>query len=174
MSKYDIKPNTQLTKQQRKVLLERAMSKEPLRQPTSEQPQALVQMPQVGPFNQMPEQPNVSLKAKPLAEATVGIPEAGELMSIAMQADQLWKDMGGSRSLAGKLWEMYHTDSGEPHSSSRDYFISNFVRWRSDPVGYAKKKPREANLLQMLSKELEASFGPSNPLDRLPPKVELS
>jgi hypothetical protein len=92
----------------------------------------------------------------------VTVPPAAELASDAMVADQLWKSMGGGRSLGSKVWEMFRSSSRQKShiNTSRDYFISSFVRWKQAPKHFTKAYPREAKVLNQLWKEFEVSLQP--------------
>lgn len=112
--------------------------------------------------------PGVSLKTvieeagrKPKDMITV--PPAQELAALAEIADQIWKDMGGSRSSGGKAWELLRMTQRrpEPHiRSARDYFISCFLRWKQAPRKFTNTHPKEARLLEQLWREFEESLKP--------------
>lgn len=92
----------------------------------------------------------------------ITVPEAAELASDAMVADQLWKSMGGGRSMGAKVWEGFRSSSrqkGHIHNA-RDYFISSFVRWKQAPKHFGRNYPREAKVLDQLWKEFELSLQP--------------
>lgn len=92
----------------------------------------------------------------------ITVPPAAELASDAMVADQLWKSMGGGRSLGSKVWEMFRSSSRQKShiNTSRDYFISSFVRWKQAPKHFTRSYPREAKVLNQLWKEFETSLQP--------------
>lgn len=177
MATTNITPTVKLTKAQRQAVLDRAMERGPLR-PIQHQegPQSPSAGPQlIGNIPQAPEPQVVSgdqtvdlSKAQQISEAHLSVPPASELAAYAMLADQLWKDMGGTKSMGGKLWDMYAEDAGYS-GTAKDYFVSSFLKWKRDPQGFSKKSPREANLWQALSAELDTNR-PVNPLDKLPPR----
>lgn len=104
--------------------------------------------------------PSTVLAEKGLAQPEVST-EIGEQLQAALVADQLWKDMGGGRSMGAKVWEMYRSSSRQKShiKTNRDYFVSSFVRWKQDPVKFERAYPREAKLLMQLWQQFEASVG---------------
>lgn len=83
------------------------------------------------------------------------LPPAAMLASYGHMADQAWKDMGGGRSMGARVWEMYRSSSRQSShiKDARDYFVSSVVRWKQDPVKFAKSYPREAKVLQQLEQQ---------------------
>lgn len=94
--------------------------------------------------------PRQALAEKGIRPTEAAMPPIVEQIQVALIADRIWKDMGGARSMGGKLWEMYRESSRQaPHiKTGRDYFISCLIRWQQDPVKFAKAHPREANLIK--------------------------
>lgn len=80
-------------------------------------------------------------------------------IQAALIADQLWKDQGGNESLGGQVWRAYMSKSSDVGhlESPRDYFVSRFVRWKTNPEEFKKKHPQEARLLSALNDEFEVS-----------------
>jgi len=78
-------------------------------------------------------------------------PSISKIIGDATLGSVIWKEMGGSRSISGKLWEEYYRSASggvkSAYKSGQDYFISSMYKWRQDPSGFAKKHPREAGLL---------------------------
>lgn len=99
------------------------------------------------------------------------LPPVGQLTQAALVADQLWKDMGGGRSMGAKVWEMYRASSRQKShiNTARDYFVSSFTRWKDDPSKFTKNYPREAKLLNQLWDQFESSLVPK--VGSVPPTV---
>jgi hypothetical protein len=91
----------------------------------------------------------------------VAEPAIGKITQIGLIADQLWREMGGMKSTAGQMWEMYRKASRQaPHiKTGRDYFIRSFVRFHEDPAKFKKSYPREAKILKRVWKEYLESVG---------------
>jgi len=91
-----------------------------------------------------------------IAEATgtaaTEVPLTTELATNAAKAARAWKMMGGMRTLSGQNWELYRKGSRQSShiQDARDYFISSFTRWKSDPAKFEKAYPREARLLKWM------------------------
>jgi len=92
----------------------------------------------------------------------ITVPPAAELASDAKIADRLWKNMGGTKSVSAKVWDIFRsTQRREEHiRTTRDYFISSFVRWRQAPRKFANTHPNEARVLDQLWREFEKSLEP--------------
>jgi hypothetical protein len=92
----------------------------------------------------------------------ITVPPAAELASDAMIADSMWKNMGGTKSLGAKVWDMFRsTQRKEEHiKTARDYFISSFVRWKQAPRKFSNTHPKEARVLGQLWQEFETSLQP--------------
>lgn len=88
----------------------------------------------------------------------INVTPAFELAVYAEKADELWKFIGGTRSLGAKVFENLRQASRQrTHiQTARDYFISSYVRWKQAPKDFARKYPREAKILEQLVKEYEA------------------
>ena len=82
---------------------------------------------------------------------------ARELYNQALMADRMWwKLVGGLRTTAGKMWDVWRQARGRPGrqmATAEDYFKSSFFAWYHDPIQFAKKKPREADSLKAIWKE---------------------
>jgi len=105
-----------------------------------------------------------TLESEAVTPEAVKLAESVNLqLQAALVADQLWRDMGGGRSMGAKVWEMYRKSSRQaPHiHSARDYFVSSFVRWRNDPAKFERAYPREAKVLKQLWSEFEQSLTPA-------------
>jgi len=101
------------------------------------------------------------LEEQGIKSSQVGIvPPAAELAANAVLADELWKNMGGGRSMGARVWEMYRSSSRQKSHihEARDYFISSFVRWKQDPSKFNKAYPREGKVLNQLWSEFESSL----------------
>ena len=95
--------------------------------------------------------------AKRIPSAVVTVPPLEEMQATALIGSQLWKDMGGSKSLGGKLWEMIHQEADTHHTSPRDYFISHFVKYRTQPEELKKSSPQEFRIMNSLWNSYEES-----------------
>jgi len=92
------------------------------------------------------------------------VPPVAQVVQTALIGDSLWKEIGGTRSVAGKRWqELLNSSRGAVKShfkTGRDYFISSYYRWKQDPLKFRKNYPREAKLLEQAQKIFEESIGP--------------
>jgi len=79
-----------------------------------------------------------------------------EIISTATLLERMWQLMGGKRSVSGHFWESLR--KGSPGKTqvkdTKDYFIRSGLRWREDPVKFARQWPREAKLLTGIWDEL--------------------
>lgn len=92
----------------------------------------------------------------------------GELSPVEMQiqsaliADQLWKDMGGDESMGSSMWDKLRKEAkGDAMETPKDYFMSSFIKYKTDPGKFRKNFPKEANLISQLADEFEASVSAS-------------
>jgi len=92
------------------------------------------------------------------------VPPVAQVVQTALIGDSLWKEIGGTKSIAGKRWrELLDSSRGAVKShfkTGRDYFISSYYRWKQDPLKFRKNYPREAKLLEQAQKIFEESIGP--------------
>ena len=173
MNDLKINPTVTLTKAQKREMIARQLKKQ-IQQPSSSflQPEMPEMQPGLETLNQMEGLAGTQSQPQPqqridvpadipvLDSLEMSVPPATELAAYAAQADMLWKDIGGSRSLAGKLWEMFADNKKYP-GSSRDYFVSTYLKHKLDPHSFRKAFPSESNIFEQLEAHFDESFAPS-------------
>jgi len=91
------------------------------------------------------------IAAQATKAAGVEAPSMKEAVDLGSQMANLWKRIGGSRGIQGKMW-------GEALNSSRlksmfdnprEYMIHSGVKWQKNPRDFETKFPREAKYLKM-------------------------
>ena len=90
-------------------------------------------------------------------------PGSEELVNQALMLDQMWKFIGGKRSLTGKAWDMWRKSAPGRRkvSDARDYFYRVGLKWMEDPKRTARTYPREVKSLETIWKELMEAYGGS-------------
>jgi len=75
-----------------------------------------------------------------------------ERLNQAVLLDQLWKSIGGKRTLLGRAWEMYRQGGRGRYKvdDARDYFIRVGLRYFENPEQAAKIYPREVRALKTI------------------------
>jgi len=174
--KHDLKANLTLSRAQRNIVLERALKKAPLQQQAPQMPlgglaQGLtnnragatmpMQMPiaSAKPPSDIFPAPEPEPEPMPSAINPEGeLSDVEEMVQFSLIADQLWKDGGGNSSVGAKVWGELQKKSNTKHlDTPRDYFISNFIKYKNDPAKLKKKSPNEYRLLGQLDAEFNAS-----------------
>lgn len=112
---------------------------------------------------------DIANKARRMNSADVVIPATAELSSRALVAAKLWKDLGGYRSVGGKLWSILMEKADTVHDDPREYFISSYLRWNIDPEKFAREHPTETNLISKMQSTFEESYRPKSVSETLPP-----
>jgi hypothetical protein len=78
-----------------------------------------------------------------------------ERLKQAAVLDQVWKALGGKRTLTGRSWEMFRQSSRGRRKApdAREYFIRVGLRWMENPEAAAKIYPREVRSMRSIFKD---------------------
>ena len=98
-------------------------------------------------------------KAEPEIKASLE-----EIIHTGRTLENMWLLLGGKRSASGHTWNLLRQSSPGRNKvvDTKDYFIRSGLRWREDPVKFARQWPREAKLLNSIWDELSQSAEAGN------------
>lgn len=106
---------------------------------------------------------SINLQQNPTQSKINDTESFSQRINLKGEAYELWKRLGGLRTSDGKLWKMYFRSSmiKQGYSSTKEYFISMYVKWKLNPTEFIKNHPREGKyfnnrlpLIKRDSKEL--------------------
>lgn len=78
------------------------------------------------------------------------------LIKHALMLDQMWKFIGGKRTVTGKFWNQLRSSAPGRRkvADARDYFYRIGLKWIENPEATAKTYPREVKSLERIWEEL--------------------
>ncbi|MBT9168318.1 MAG: hypothetical protein DDT19_01663 [Syntrophomonadaceae bacterium] len=86
-------------------------------------------------------------------------PEAlSPLMSLVMEADDIWRNvLGGLRGTGGRMWQRYWEGSKvrEAYTDTKEYFTAMYVKWRTDPEKLMRGFPTEGNWFKNIMRKAD-------------------
>lgn len=84
-------------------------------------------------------------------------------LEAAIQAEQIWKEMGGARTTAGQLWQrMRDQQSGgvkKAFDNGREWFVASYNKFVRNPQEFTSKHPKEASLMERIMQEYKGGGG---------------
>jgi hypothetical protein len=76
-----------------------------------------------------------------------------DIMTSVVEAEQIWKEMGGARSVAGRIWKIRLEEAKgvqKVNKTPKDWFVTCYTKYKANPYNFSKSYPREANLLKQI------------------------